>query len=73
MDKMYENLGEIALCALMYENLRKIALSPLVNAVGPTSQNSEKDKEMIVNLWMSWMPILDLKKENTPKNAQTTN
>jgi len=50
MDKMYENLGEIALCALMYENLRKIALSPLVNAVGPTSQNSEKDKEMIVNL-----------------------
>jgi len=25
---------------------------------------------MIVNLWMSWMSILDEKKENTPKNAK---
>jgi len=25
---------------------------------------------MIVNLWMSWMFILDEKTENTPKNAK---
>jgi len=42
---------------------------PLVTVGEPTSKNSEKGEEMIVNLWMSWMSILD-KKENTPKNPK---
>jgi len=35
----------------------------------PTSQNSEKSYEMIVNLWMSWTSIL-AKKTKTPRKMQ---
>jgi len=30
---------------------------PLVTVGGPTSQNSEKGKEMIANLWMSYVDV----------------
>ena len=36
---------------------------------GPTSQNSEKKLRKIVNLWMSWMSVLD-KKTKTPRKTQ---
>ena len=45
----------------------------LVIVGGPTSQNSENLYEMIVNLWISWMSILDKNNENTPKKTKTAN
>ena len=40
---------------------------------GQLAKNSEKRWEMIVNLWMSWMFILDKKNETPRKTQETTN
>jgi len=37
---------------------------------GPTSQNSEKKLRKIVNLWMSWMSVLDKKMKTTRKTQK---
>jgi len=44
---------------------------PLVTVGEPTSKNSEKGEEMIVNLWMSWMSILDKKRKHPEKPKKT--
>jgi len=57
---------------LISDVTRGLTLGGKLSWKGPTSQNSEKKLRKTVNLWMSWMSVLD-KKMKTPRKTRKTN